>query len=191
MATRPDIQFQYVCARDGNGDPIPDSPQGIPLLGDGDGMNFIPTGMKTGKNCPSSGLAGAGTIHRSPSPFPATPPLENYNVLAFQFGLIRNRPTKAQYIPRRVYKLRNPNLIHSSPSPQSPNRAAPLALLFVPPPPLLRATSPTSAVTSRPCALLPHPQTTAPCSRIALPYTQGVHHSKALQLKILEDKGTS
>jgi hypothetical protein len=70
MATRPDIQFQYVCARDGNGDPIPDSPQGIPLLGDGDGMNFIPTGMKTGKNCPSSGLAGAGTIHRSPCPVP-------------------------------------------------------------------------------------------------------------------------
>jgi hypothetical protein len=30
--------------RDGNGGPIPDSPRGIPLLGDGDGENFIPTG---------------------------------------------------------------------------------------------------------------------------------------------------
>jgi hypothetical protein len=44
---------EYVCAhpgftnyftRDGNGDPIPDSPRGIPLLGDGDGEDFIPTG---------------------------------------------------------------------------------------------------------------------------------------------------
>ncbi|CAN6373492.1 unnamed protein product [Urochloa humidicola] len=30
--------------RDGNGDPIPDSPRGIPPLGDGDGRDFIPTG---------------------------------------------------------------------------------------------------------------------------------------------------
>jgi hypothetical protein len=84
---------------------------------------FYPHEDENGENCPPSGLAGAGTIHRSPSPFLATsppPPLENYNVLAFQFGLIRNRPTKAQYIPCRVYKLRNPNLIHSSPSPPVP-----------------------------------------------------------------------
>jgi hypothetical protein len=32
-------------ARDGNGDPIPDSPRGIPLLGDGDGGVSSPTGM--------------------------------------------------------------------------------------------------------------------------------------------------
>ena len=31
--------------RDGNGDPIPDSPRGIPLLGDGDGEVSSPTGM--------------------------------------------------------------------------------------------------------------------------------------------------
>jgi hypothetical protein len=31
--------------RDGNGDPIPDSPRGIPLLGDGDGEISSPTGM--------------------------------------------------------------------------------------------------------------------------------------------------
>jgi hypothetical protein len=28
----------YVLSKDGNGDPIPDSPRGIPLLGDGDEM---------------------------------------------------------------------------------------------------------------------------------------------------------
>jgi hypothetical protein len=31
--------------RDGNGDPIPDSPRGIPLLGNGDGEISSPTGM--------------------------------------------------------------------------------------------------------------------------------------------------
>jgi hypothetical protein len=31
--------------RDGNGDPIPDSPRGIPPLGDGDGTNLIPAGI--------------------------------------------------------------------------------------------------------------------------------------------------
>jgi hypothetical protein len=34
-----------VARRDGNGDPIPDSPWGIPLLGDGDGEVSSPTGM--------------------------------------------------------------------------------------------------------------------------------------------------
>jgi hypothetical protein len=43
--------LRCVCAggaarvRDGNGDPIPDSPRGIPLLGDGDGEVSSPTGM--------------------------------------------------------------------------------------------------------------------------------------------------
>jgi hypothetical protein len=32
-------------SRDGNGDPIPDSPRGIHLLGDGDGKKLIPTGI--------------------------------------------------------------------------------------------------------------------------------------------------
>jgi hypothetical protein len=31
-------------ARDGNGDPIPDSPRGIPPLGDGDGSILMPAG---------------------------------------------------------------------------------------------------------------------------------------------------
>jgi hypothetical protein len=31
--------------RDGNGDPIPVSPRGIPLLGYGDGTKSIPTGI--------------------------------------------------------------------------------------------------------------------------------------------------
>jgi hypothetical protein len=35
--------------RDGNGDPIPDSPWGIHPLGDGDGNSFIPTGNQTGQ----------------------------------------------------------------------------------------------------------------------------------------------
>ena len=34
-----------VHAKDGNGDPIPDSPRGIPLLGDGDGVKYAPTGI--------------------------------------------------------------------------------------------------------------------------------------------------
>jgi hypothetical protein len=33
-------------AKDGNGAPIPDPPRGISLLGDGDGAEFIPTGIK-------------------------------------------------------------------------------------------------------------------------------------------------
>jgi hypothetical protein len=37
--------FVAVHHRDGNGDPIPDSPWGIPLLGDGDGEISSPTGM--------------------------------------------------------------------------------------------------------------------------------------------------
>jgi hypothetical protein len=32
-------------SRDGNGDPIPDSPRGIPLLGDGYGTNLVPAGI--------------------------------------------------------------------------------------------------------------------------------------------------
>ena len=31
--------------RDGNGDPIPDSPRGIPPLGDGDGEETSPAGI--------------------------------------------------------------------------------------------------------------------------------------------------
>jgi hypothetical protein len=41
------VEFWDMCIlrRDGNGDPIPDSPRGIPLLGDGDGEVSSPTGM--------------------------------------------------------------------------------------------------------------------------------------------------
>jgi hypothetical protein len=45
-------------SKDGNGDPIPDSSRGIPLLEDGDGTNFFPTGNHTGKMHPPSGLTG-------------------------------------------------------------------------------------------------------------------------------------
>ena len=34
-----------ILTRDGNGDPIPDSPRGIPLLGDGYGTNLVPAGI--------------------------------------------------------------------------------------------------------------------------------------------------
>lgn len=35
----------FMVYRDGNGAPIPNSPWGIPLLGDGDGTNSIPIGI--------------------------------------------------------------------------------------------------------------------------------------------------
>jgi hypothetical protein len=37
-------QTRHIWRRDGNGDPIPDSPRGIPPLGDGDGSILIPAG---------------------------------------------------------------------------------------------------------------------------------------------------
>jgi hypothetical protein len=37
--------YMLVDNRDGNGNPISDSPRGIPLLGDGDGEISSPTGM--------------------------------------------------------------------------------------------------------------------------------------------------
>jgi len=61
-------------SKDGNGDPIPDSPRGIPLLGDGDGKILIPTGKKTGRNQSPSGLAGTGMVVCAPYPIPASPP---------------------------------------------------------------------------------------------------------------------
>jgi hypothetical protein len=44
---RQDVQWGACCPapRDGNGDPIPDSPRGIPLLGDGYGTNLVPAGI--------------------------------------------------------------------------------------------------------------------------------------------------
>ena len=59
---------------DGNGDPKPDSPWGIPLLGIGDGKDLLPTGRLTGKIPSPSGLAGSGTFPLSPYPKPANPP---------------------------------------------------------------------------------------------------------------------
>ena len=68
-------------SKDGNGAPIPDSPRGIPLLGDGDGANFSPTGIQmVGKQSPS-GLAGTGMGIHPPNPIPANPPrLEHIEV---------------------------------------------------------------------------------------------------------------
>jgi len=62
-----------VVSPDGNGDPIPDSPWGIPLLGDGDGEILFPMGKKTGENQSPSGLAGTGMVHHPPYPIPASP----------------------------------------------------------------------------------------------------------------------
>jgi hypothetical protein len=40
------INHSLVCTiRDGNGDPIPDSPRRIPLLGDRYGTNLVPAGI--------------------------------------------------------------------------------------------------------------------------------------------------
>jgi hypothetical protein len=39
------VWVSWCISRDGNGDPIPDYPRGIPLLGDGDGTKIIPMGM--------------------------------------------------------------------------------------------------------------------------------------------------
>jgi hypothetical protein len=36
---------KHVMSRDGNGNPIPESPRGIPLLGDGYGTNLVPVGI--------------------------------------------------------------------------------------------------------------------------------------------------
>jgi hypothetical protein len=44
-STTADCFTQTPSTRDGNGDPIPDSPRGIPPLGDGDGTNLIPAGI--------------------------------------------------------------------------------------------------------------------------------------------------
>jgi hypothetical protein len=63
-----------VLTKDVNGDPIPDSPRGIPLLGDGDGAKVPPTGIDLGENASPSGIAGPGMVSSSPSPFPANPP---------------------------------------------------------------------------------------------------------------------
>lgn len=38
------MDVRKVGRKDGDGDPIPDSPRGIPLLGDGDEAKFVPTG---------------------------------------------------------------------------------------------------------------------------------------------------
>jgi hypothetical protein len=46
------VSFDMRLYRDGNGDPIPDSPRGIPLLGDGDGAHFVPMGIKRGRSDP-------------------------------------------------------------------------------------------------------------------------------------------
>jgi hypothetical protein len=63
----------FIASRDGNGDPIPDSPRGIHPLGNGDGTNLVPTGNETGEIASPSGMAGAGMVGCPPSPFPRSP----------------------------------------------------------------------------------------------------------------------
>ena len=45
LSTSAAVPVPWTMVKDGNGDPIPDSPRGILPLGDGDGGKFIPTGM--------------------------------------------------------------------------------------------------------------------------------------------------
>jgi hypothetical protein len=88
-----------IVARDGNRDPIPDSPRGIHLLGDGDGNILVPIGNQTGKIVSPSGITGAGMICHPPSPFPRVPaatPLNTY--------FNRSSPSHRGPLPS-VYKL--------------------------------------------------------------------------------------
>ena len=62
--------------KDGNGDPIPDSPRGILPLGDGDGGKLIPMGKYLVGRLSPSGMAGTGMVAWSPTPIPANPPRE-------------------------------------------------------------------------------------------------------------------
>jgi hypothetical protein len=39
------LYIQNILSRDGNGDPIPDSPRGVPPLEDGDGEETSPAGI--------------------------------------------------------------------------------------------------------------------------------------------------
>jgi hypothetical protein len=50
----------FFTSRDGNGAPIPDSPRGIPPLGDGDGEGSPPRGDVNGENPPPMGKRGRG-----------------------------------------------------------------------------------------------------------------------------------
>jgi hypothetical protein len=72
--------------QDVNGDPIPDSPWEIPLLGNGDGSKFTLTGDYTGKKPSPSGLAGAGMVCYSPSPFSRVPVYLNTGHKFCSFG---------------------------------------------------------------------------------------------------------
>jgi hypothetical protein len=74
--------------RDGNGDPIPDSPRGIPLLGDGDGEIFSPRGCKWGKFLPRL-VNGDGDGEAFPIPVPRGNPL-NLHMTMF-YIIVNNR----------------------------------------------------------------------------------------------------
>jgi hypothetical protein len=77
----------HVC-RDGNGDPIPDSPRRIPLLEDGDGEETSPRGYKRGKFI-SRRVNGNGDGEAFPIPVPRGDPL-NLHVTMF-FVLVNNK----------------------------------------------------------------------------------------------------
>jgi len=71
-----------VACKDGNGDPIPDSPWGIPLLGDGDGEILFPVGKKMGGNLSPLGLVGTGMVLHPPYPIPHPHPVKEYTPYA-------------------------------------------------------------------------------------------------------------
>ena len=64
-----------VTDQDGNGAPIPDSPQGILLLGDVNGAKLSPMGINLVEILSPSGMAGAGMVVVSPSPVPDPRPV--------------------------------------------------------------------------------------------------------------------
>jgi hypothetical protein len=69
--------------RDGNGAPIPESPRGIPPLGDGDGEGSPPRGCKRGKILPRW-VNGDGETF--PIPVPRGDPLNLY-ILMFSCNI--------------------------------------------------------------------------------------------------------
>jgi hypothetical protein len=68
----------------GNGDPIPDSPWGIPPLGDGDGEETSPQGYKRGKFIPRR-VNGDGDGEAFPIPVPHGDPLNLHVTIFFVY----------------------------------------------------------------------------------------------------------
>jgi hypothetical protein len=66
--------MNHILLRDGNGDPIPDFLWVIPLLGDGYGVNLIPTGILMVQT--HSSIGSSGVRYGYPLPIPVTHPVK-------------------------------------------------------------------------------------------------------------------